>query len=291
MKYLFLIILLAGSSAMSQKAIPLWQTLPHVPAMPPPDATGFAHVNGIRLYYAIFNPDGGRPVILLHGSLGSSDDWGFETPMLDKNHKVIVVDSRGRGRSTMSAAPLTLEVESSDVVALMDFLKIPRASIIGWSEGGDIGLYLAIHHPDRIEKLVAFGANYSVSTYPQMPLSPSMKTMGVRYMTKAKATYVRLSPTPGKFAELLKALDQDSTEPELKPADLAKIKAPTVIADGQYEQFITRKETETLAHLIPGAKLVIMPNVSHGGPLQDPVRFHKIVIKLLDSKQALSTRF
>ena len=280
---IFLIVLSAGTFATSQTTVPLWQTLPQVPPMPSADTSGFAPVNGVRLYYAIFNRNGGRPVILLHGSLGSSDDWGFETPLLDKTHEVIILDSRGRGRSTMSSEPMTIGLMASDVLALMDFLKIPRASIVGWSEGGVTALFLAIHNPARIEKLFAFGANYSVSSYPPKPLSAAMKAMGIRYMARARATYSRLSPTPGRFGELLTALSQDSTEPELKPADLAKIKAPTVIADGAYEQFITNKETVTLAHLVPGTKLVIIPNVSHGGPLQDPNHFHKAVINLLDS--------
>lgn len=279
----FLIVLLAGSFATSQTTVPLWQTLPQVPPMPAADTSGFASVNGVHLYYAVFNRNGGRPVILLHGSLGSSNDWGFETPLLDKTHEVIVLDSRGRGRSTMSSQPITIELMAADVLGLMNFLHIPKASIVGWSEGGVIALFLAIHYPARIENLFAFGANYSVSTYQPKPLSPAMKAMGVQYMARAKETYRRLSPTPNQFGELLKALNQDSIEPELKPSDLAKIKAPTVIADGAYEQFITNKETVTLAHLIPGAKLIIMPNVSHGGPLQDPNRFHKAVINLLDS--------
>src|SRR6185437_3161366 len=136
---LFLIVLISGTCATSQKTVPLWQTLPHVPPMPSADISGFAPVNGIRLYYAIFNQHGGQPVILLHGSLGSSDDWGFETPLLDKTHEVIVLDSRGRGRSTISSQPLTTELLASDVLSLMDFLKIPKASIVGWSEGGVTG--------------------------------------------------------------------------------------------------------------------------------------------------------
>ncbi|HWB93023.1 MAG TPA: alpha/beta hydrolase [Puia sp.] len=115
-------------------------------------------------------------------------------------------------------------------------------------------------------------------------MSPVMKAMGGRYIERARATYRRLSPTPNRFDELLKTLNQDSTEPELRSADLARIKAPTIIADGQYEQFITHKETATLAHLIPGAKLIIIPNVSHDGPLQDPNHFHKAVISLLDPR-------
>jgi len=103
------------------------------------------------------------------------------------------------------------------------------------------------------------------------------------YMARARATYQGLPPTPSRFDELLKVMSQDSAESELRSADLARIKAPTVIANGSPEQFITRRETVTLAHLIPGAKIVMIPNVSHNGPLQDPSSFHKAVIRLLDS--------
>ena len=75
------------------------------------------------------------------------------------------------------------------------------------------------------------------------------------------------------------------TEPDLKPAQLRTITSPTVIAYGQYEQFIKAEHFQSLAQLIPGAKLVVIPNVAHGGPLQDPVRFHKEIIRLLDGHE------
>ena len=79
-------------------------------------------------------------------------------------------------------------------------------------------------------------------------------------------------------------------KPELKPAALATIATPTIIIAGEYEQFYTREHFETMAHLIPGAKLVILPNASHGGPLQQPMAFHDIVERFLDAaSQRLST--
>jgi pimeloyl-ACP methyl ester carboxylesterase len=72
-----------------------------------------------------------------------------------------------------------------------------------------------------------------------------------------------------------------SVEPDIDTNEIKKIKASTVIACGEYEQFYTRAQFESLARLIPGAKLVVMPNVSHGGPIQDPDGFHAAVIKLL----------
>ena len=110
--------------------------------------------------------------------------------------------------------------------------------------------------------------------------------MFARYKAKAEADYRNLSSTPNDFPKLLGALrTMYGHEPNIGAAELGMIRAKTVIADGQYEQFISRKHTEMLAHLIPGAKLVIIPNVSHGGPAQDPIRFHQAVLNLLDGER------
>jgi pimeloyl-ACP methyl ester carboxylesterase len=139
------ITLLAISCATSKPAVQLWKTLPDLPAMPLPDETGLAPVNDIKMYYAIFNKQAAQTVLLLHGGLASSNYWAFEVPRLSKTHKVIVVDSRGHGRSTMTQQPLTYNLMASDVFELMNYLKIEKPSIVGWSDGGIIGLILAIH--------------------------------------------------------------------------------------------------------------------------------------------------
>ena len=277
---IFFSVLIAGSSATSQTTTPLWKTLPDVPPMPRPDESGLATVNDIKMYYAIFNKDGKEPVILLHGGLVSSDEWGFEVPLLSKKHKVIVVDSRGHGRSSMSDQPLGYNLMASDVLQLMDYLKIKKASIVGWSDGGIIGLILAIKYPERVDKLFTFGTNYNLSGYKSEPFDSAL---AARFMARVQANYRKLSPTPDEFAGLRKALGKMySTEPDLKPEEIKTIKAPTVIACGQYEQFIKLEHFQGLAHLIPNAKLVILANVSHGGPLQDPAHFHQAVVNLLD---------
>jgi pimeloyl-ACP methyl ester carboxylesterase len=277
---LSLIFTLLTTCSFGQSALPLWKTLPEPPAMPKADKTGLALVNNINIYYAIYNEHGKDPVILLHGGFVSSDEWGFEVRLLSKKHKVIVVDSRGHGRSTLGPAPLTYNLMSSDVLQLMDYLKINKASIVGWSDGGIIGMILAIHHPERINKLFTFGSNYNLSGYKD---EPSDTSLAKRFMARAAANYQKLSSTPNDFAKLKAALGKMySSEPDLNPAGLKTIKAPTVIACGQYEQFIKAEHFQELATLIPTAKLVIIPNVSHGGPLQDPVAFHRAVAGLLD---------
>jgi len=267
----------------AEPAIPLWKTMPAVAPMPVADQSGLAPINGIDLYYAVFNKAGGDPVILLHGGLGTSDQWGAEVPALATARKVIVIDSRGHGRSTLGAQGLGYGLMASDVLGLMDYLKISKASIVGWSDGGIIGLILAIHHPERIDKLFAFGANFNNADDPPEPPDPAGFA---RYKARAEADYRNLSSTPNDFPKLLSALRKMySKEPNIGAAELGTIRAKTVIADGQYEQFISRKHTEMLAHLIPGAKLVIIPDVSHSGPAQDPIRFHQAVLNLLDGER------
>ena len=279
LKILITLLLLDGC-ATNKPVISLWKTLPDIPSMPPANESGLAPVNDIKMYYAIFNKGGKDPVILLHGGLVSSDYWSFEVPLLSKTHEVIIVDSRGHGRSTMSDQPFSYRLMTSDLLQLMDYLKIKKASIVGWSDGGIIGLIMAINNPERVNKLFTFGTNFNHSG----DKSEAMDTaMAARFMAKAKAEYNNLSPTPDGFVKLISALGKMySTEPDINVSDIKKIKSPTVIAGGEYEQFIKRELFEELAHLIPGAKLVIIPNVSHGGPIQDPGHFHKAIVNLLN---------
>lgn len=277
----FLLLVALGPRVVAQTETPLWKTQPVPPPLPKADKSGFAPVNQINLYYAVFNQNGKDPVILLHGGFVSSDEWGFEVPLLSKTHQVIVVDSRGHGRSTLGSAPLSYELLSSDVLALMDYLNIKKASIVGWSDGGIIGMILAAEYPQRIDKLFTFGANYNLAGYKNETGDPEA---GKRFMANAEANYRKVSATPDSFAQLKTALGKMySSEPNLNPAELKTIKAPTVIACGQYEQFIKAEHFRELTALIPAAKLVVIPNVSHGGPLQDPISFHEAVAGLLDT--------
>ena len=279
------IVLLAfGGAAVHAIAPPLWATLPDPPGMPIPEEHGFVTSHGAHLYYAVFNRNGGRPVILLHGGMSSSDSWGFEVPRLSAQHEVVVMDSRAHGRSGGATGPITYDLMASDVLSLMDALHLRRASIVGASDGAIIGLLLAVHNPERLDKLFAWGANFSTHAERQSPPDPSMKSVGATYLVKMEANYRTLSPTPDGFPNLLKTLGRMyATEPNLTPAELHHISAPTVIADGEYEQFIDPAHTSLMAQSIPGAKLVIIPKVSHGGPQQDPAAFHHAVAELLDS--------
>ena len=142
-------------------AAPLWETLPPTPPPVAGEHSGHARVNGISLYYAVIGH--GSPVVLLHGGLANSDYWGNQVKVLAPHHTVILMDSRGHGRSTRDARPYGYDLMADDVVGLLDTLHIARADIVGWSDGAIIGLDLAIRHPDRVGKVFSFAANTATS--------------------------------------------------------------------------------------------------------------------------------
>jgi pimeloyl-ACP methyl ester carboxylesterase len=270
------------ASAFAQ-SVPLWATVPDFPPLPKPDRSGFVERDGARLYYAVFNARGHAPVVLLHGGFASSDTWGFEVPRLAAGHEVIVMDSRGHGRSSLGDKPLGYGQMADDVIAVLDANGVAKASIVGLSDGGITGLLLGIRYPDRINRLFVWGASFNTHADSTAPDDPAMKGMGAIFMARMQANYRAVSPTPDGFPALRAALGRlYASEPNLTPAQLGSIRAPTVIADGAHEQFIAREHTEALAQFIPGARLLIVPNVSHGGPQQDPAAFHAAVSALLD---------
>jgi len=282
---LLLALLIAADIGLAGE--PPWLTVPEPPPLQLYKAreSGIAQVNGVELYYATFNNPGPDPVILLHGGLSSSEAWGFEVPLLAKSHRVIVVDSRGHGRSTRNAQPFSYDLMASDVVALMDYLALPKASIVGWSDGGIVGMVMAIKHRDRLDRLVTYGASFNHSADKTDPPDDAAKARRAKYMAWAEAKYRAISPTPDGFADLRKALAaMYAKEPNLDPSDLRAVTTPTLIITGEYEQFYTREHFEELSRLIPKSRLVILPNASHGGPNQQPAAFHKIVADFLDAR-------
>lgn len=242
---------------------------------------GYVQSQGARLYYA--TTGAGSPVLLLHGSLGSSDDWGYQIRSLAAHHTVIVMDSRGQGRSTHDARPFSYDLMADDVMALLIQLKIARVDIVGWSDGANIGLDLAMRHPAFVRKLFAFGANTNVSG---LSGDPEKQPIFPQVMARMMADYARLSPTPKAFDAIAQQMGTMwATEPHWTDEQLKKIKSEVWIVDGDHEEFIKRDHTAHIAATIPGAGLLILPNVSHFAPWQAPALFNATVLQFLDGQE------
>ena len=258
----------------------LWQTLPPTPPPIAGEHTGHAKVNGISLYYAVIGH--GPPVVLLHGGLANSDYWGLQVKALAPHHMVILMDSRGHGRSTRDVRPYGYDLMADDVVGLLDTLHVPKADVVGWSDGAILGLDLALRHPDRVGRIFAFAANTQTSgVQDNVEKNPTF----ARYIARAGGEYAHLSPTPKDYdafvAQISKMWD---TEPNWTDAQLKSIHSPVLVVDGDHDEAIKRAHTEYIAATIPGAGLLILPNVSHFAFLQDPVQFNEAILHFLDDR-------
>lgn len=259
------------------RAEPQWLTLPPTPSLPQATKSGYAPVNGIKIWYAAFGR--GAPVILLHGGLANSNYWGKLVPALAPRYRVIVMDSRGHGRSSRDDKPYGYDLMASDVVALMDYLKIDKAALIGWSDGAIIGLDIAMHHPERLTKLFAFAANSDPSAVKDVEHDPVFSA----FIARARSEYEKLSPTPKEYDAFLKQITKMwDSEPHWSAAELAAIKVPTWIVDADHDEAIKRDNTLFMADAIPGSGLLLEPEVSHFSFLQDPQQFNADVLHFLE---------
>ncbi len=253
-----------------------WNVLPPTPSLSKAAHSGYAPVNGIKIWYAVYGH--GQPVILLHGGLANSNYWGNQVPALAKHYQVIVMDSRGHGRSTRNEQPYGYDLMASDVVGLMDFLKIQKAAVVGWSDGAILGLDIAIHHPERLTKLFAFAANSDPSGVADISKSDVFNA----YIARAAKEYEKLSATPTQYNAFLDQIGKMwATQPNFTEAQLRGITTPTWIVDADHDEAIKRENTEYMAKMIPNSGLLLQPEVSHFSFLQDPQQFTNDVLHFL----------
>ena len=243
---------------------------------------GYVEHDGARIWYASYGS--GPAVILLHGGLGHSGNWGYQVPTLVKNgYRAVLIDSRGHGRSTRDARPFMYELIASDVLAVMDALRLEKAALVGWSDGACTALILASHAPVRVAGVFFFACNMDPSgAKPFTEFTPTLK----RCFGRHAKDYARLSATPDKFEEFSDAVGlMQKTQPNYSANDLAKISVPVAIVHSEHEQFIRREHAEYLARSIPNAEFVHLQGVSHFAPLQRPEQFNTVMLAFLGKVQ------
>jgi pimeloyl-ACP methyl ester carboxylesterase len=272
-----LLAALLALAALPTSAAERWEMLPPTPAPIPSERSGQASANGISIHYAVYGQ--GSPVILLHGGLANTDYWGSQVRALAPHHTVVVMDSRGHGRSTRDSRPYGYDLMADDVVALMDVLKVPKADIVGWSDGGILGLDLAMRHPDRVGKIFAFAANTVTSgVVDGVEKNPTFAA----FIERAGREYEAHSATPAEYDAFVEQISKMwASQPNWTDAQLKALTAPVLVVDGDHDEAIKREHTEYIAATIPGAGLLILPNASHFAFLQDPELFNYAVLHFL----------
>jgi pimeloyl-ACP methyl ester carboxylesterase len=245
--------------------------------LPTPDDQGFIEHEGARIWYSTYGF--GSPVVLLHGGLGHSGNWGCQVPALIRSgYRAVLIDSRGHGRSTRDARPFSYELMASDTLAIMDAMHIEKAALVGWSDGACTALILAAESPSRAEGIFFFACNMDPSGVKPFEASPALN----RCFARHAKDYRQLSATPEYFENFVEDVSlMGRTQPNYSVHDLAKISVPVVIVQSEHDEFIKREHAEYLARSIPNAKFVLLNGVSHFAPLQRPEQFNTAILEFL----------
>lgn len=250
--------------------------------LPVANDQGYVENDGARIWYATFGS--GSPVILLHGGLGHSGNWGYQVPALVRSgYRPILIDSRGHGRSTRDAQPFVYERMASDVLAVMDSLQLPTTALVGWSDGAVIALILAMKAPARVAGVYFFACNMDPSGVKEITEPNPILD---RCLSRHAKDYARLSATPDQFKAFAEAVTlMMKTQPNYSTPDLAQISVPVAIVQSEHDEFIRLEHAEYLARTISNAQLVNLRGVSHFAPLQRPEQFNAAMIAFLGTCQ------
>jgi pimeloyl-ACP methyl ester carboxylesterase len=194
----------------------------------------YADVNGIKLYYETHGT--GRPMVLLHGGLGSGEMFGPVLPLLAERHEVIVPDLQGHGRTADIDRPIDIRLMADDVAALIDHLGLHKPDVVGYSLGGGVALQVAVKHPAKIRRLVVVSANIRRDAIPAEMLAQQgqVSAAAVEFMkdTPMYQLYQRVAPRPEDFPRLLTKIGESMAKDFDFTEEVRGLKVPTLIVAG-----------------------------------------------------------
>ncbi|WP_224245478.1 alpha/beta fold hydrolase [Hyalangium gracile] len=256
-------------------------------AQPKQKAPGsYAKVNGIELYYEIHGK--GRPLVLLHGGLGSSSMFGDNLKALAKHYQVIAVDLQGHGRTADIDRPLSVELMADDVAALIQHLKLGRADVFGYSLGGGVALLVGIRHPEVVNKLVIVSTAFRRNAfYPEILAQQAQVNEGAAEMMKQTPMYqgyVAVAPRPQDFPKLLTKIGAAMKQDFDFSKQISALQAPTLVMAADADLFPPSHAVEFYGLLgggkkdagwdgsgRPKSRLAILPGLTHYNIFADPL--------------------
>ena len=272
----------------------------------------YAEVNGINLCYE--ESGKGFPVLLVHGFTGNKEGWVGQWIPLSKYFRVIRFDNRNGGCSDRPNIPNTLDLLADDIRGLMDFLKIDKAHIIGWSMGGIIGQKFAIKYPERIEKLILINTVMGAPNEQAVEILVKNSLDELEFRNKSKEEAFWTSARIGyhfKFRKEMQANPhkkfyglwsvQDLIEnqninpitqqdiinqsnalyPPNRYDELKKIKLNTLLIASSHDRLTTKNALIELEKVIPNSRLVIIERAGHNSPISKAPEVNKIIIEFL----------
>ncbi|HQQ96636.1 MAG TPA: alpha/beta hydrolase [Cyclobacteriaceae bacterium] len=230
----------------------------------------YAEVNGIRICHE-FHGQGKDTILMLHGNGQSIQDLRNQIPVLAREFTVLAMDSRAQGYTSDDGRGITYDLMADDVNSLLELLKINRVNTMGWSDGGNTGLIMAMKHPDKVKSLAVMGANlYCDDTSVDDKLIEQLR------ISRKKLDDAHTPETDYQLRMIRMLL----TEPNIKPEDLKSITCPVLVMAGSND-IIKKKHTRLIARKIGGSSLVIFKEGTHFEPQENPERFNAVLLDFL----------
>jgi pimeloyl-ACP methyl ester carboxylesterase len=252
------------------------------PALP---AKGYVDAAGLPTYYEV--EGSGEPVLLLHGGFSTIESWAAQRSALAEHYQVWLPERRGHGRTRDVEGPFTYDNMAADTVAFMEAAGTSSSHIVGWSDGGSVGLSLALRRPDLVRKLVCIGTPANLDGLGS-EFRNDADAMSLEGLSPALSEpYQALSPDgpdhlPVVFAKI-KHLWR--TEPRMKLDELRLIPSPTLLMLGDRD-IVTIEHAATMAAHMPDAQLAVVPGTDHLLVFQKPDLVNRLILDFLAEKPA-----
>jgi pimeloyl-ACP methyl ester carboxylesterase len=262
----------------------------------------YAEVNGIRLYYETHGT--GRPMILLHGGLGSGEMFGPIIPALAESHQVIVPDLQGHGRTADIDRPIEPRLMADDIAALIDHLGLERPDVVGYSLGGGVAFFIASTYPDKVRRLVMASANVRRDAIPPEMLAQQLQVnaAAAEFMkdTPMWQLYQRVAPRPEDFGRLLDKVGESMAKDFDLSEEVRALQVPTLIVAADADMAPPSHYVEVFKLLDGGLRdggwmgegrpkgghaLAILPGLTHYNLGASPL-FAAVTLDFLDGPQA-----
>jgi pimeloyl-ACP methyl ester carboxylesterase len=248
---------------------------------------GRVGVGDASIYYRSYGR--GEPLLMLHGGFASGETWAGQIPALAQRYKVVAMDSRGHGHSTLGTKPFTFSQLAEDAAGVIAELELGPVHLVGWSDGGCTSLAMALERPELVRSMVLLGTPFSTDNYPEEAkklteniLRPYSFTMlGIRALRRLT------TPEPRRGAEFLEKMSEMWTQlPTYTVDDLRDIKAPTLVIGCDRDEFLSPagdplwvfRET---AEAIPNARLEVIEGGTHIVSLERPDEVNRLILEFL----------
>ncbi|GIG38260.1 alpha/beta fold hydrolase [Cellulomonas phragmiteti] len=241
------------------------------PSVPRPVPSAVPAPGGLVGPLWVVTRGAGPPLVLLHGNGEDHHVFDRMVPTLGVGRMLVGIDSRAHGRSPRGEGPLRIATMADDVAVVLGLLGLPAADVLGFSDGGNVALELALRHPGRVRRLVVVGANL----FPEGMTAGTLRT--ARAADAVISALARVVPPLRVAAERVALMVDD---PCLDPADLARVAVPTLVVAGERD-IIRPAHTRLIVESIPGARGAVVAGAGHMLPRQEPHRLAALVSEFL----------